>query len=221
VKESTPAPPATVIAKVDNAALHKAVEASVGQCFKMQLSGATLGTALGKAVKHKDFMTPLAQATKGVLTTPSQKWSAEVEKKASAAASAGVVKSVTHPTKLLDKVISSSNKQLDSMVSKQGRTTGKLESVAGQLGAAATRAEAALKTYEEGLGKQDAVTASPQMALLRSQIRHDVRQDFAIVVNEMERRFRDMTQGGLGCYFRDSLTYAVVSRLGNDDRIHA
>lgn len=33
VKQNTPAPPATVIAKVDNAALHEAVEASVGQCF--------------------------------------------------------------------------------------------------------------------------------------------------------------------------------------------
>lgn len=76
-------------------------------------------------------------------------------------------------------------------------------------------------SVQQGLGKQDAVTASPQMALLRSQIRHDVRQDFDIVVNEMERRFRDMTQGGLGCYFRDSLTSAVVSRLGNNDSIHA
>lgn len=78
-----------------------------------------------------------------------------------------------------------------------------------------------LVSVHQRLGNQDAVTASPQLSLLRNQIRRDVQHDFAVVVNELERRFRDMTQRGLGFYFRDALASAVVSGLGNDGRIHA
>lgn len=49
-------------------------------------------------------------------------------------------------------IVSTSTQELDSTVKRQGKTAGRLESVAGQLNASATRAEAAMKSYQEVRG---------------------------------------------------------------------
>lgn len=72
----------------------------------------------------------------------------------------------------------------------------------------------------QGLAPKIITTVMPQVAHLRSQIRQDARADFVYVIDEIEKRFRDESRGGLGRYFCDSVASAVVARLG-DNMTHA